>query len=120
MDELRNEIKNFLIELKNNILKEKVYILKRRSKNKEFIEYYNLQTPKIYKMLMELEIEDFNKKDVDKSGGKGNVYIFCRRYTLSYYGVDEEKDVYIKILKEKEYLVLSIHEIEYNIKYMFK
>lgn len=120
MEEAKDEIENFLKELKENVLKGKVHILKRRDKNKKFLEYYKLETPRIFSMLKELKVEDFNKKELDKNGGKEYVYIFCRNYVLSYYGVEEEKNVYIKILRQKEYLILSLHEAEHNIKYMFK
>lgn len=116
----KEEIDGVLNELKKAIKNKELIIDKRKPKNRNFITYYNLPNNKIYNMLNELECENFSKKDIDKDNKNEYVYIFGRKYIMNYYGIEEEKSVYIKITKRNRYLVMSFHEAEHEMVYPFK
>ena len=72
----------------------------------------------------EIEVEDFCYA-VDDYNSKDILYIFSKEYELNYWGEYQKIPVYIKInikkLRDGEYvLIVSFHEREKNIKFLFK
>lgn len=95
-----------------------------REKNIEFINKYHLNTKNQKSMLLEIEVEDFCYA-VDDYNSKDILYIFSKEYELNYWGEYQKIPVYIKInikkLRDGEYvLIVSFHEREKNIKFLFK
>lgn len=95
-----------------------------REKNIEFINKYHLNTKNQKSMLLEIEVEDFCYA-VDDYNSKDILYIFSKKYELNYWGEYQKIPVYIKInikkLRDGEYvLIVSFHEREKNIKFLFK
>lgn len=95
-----------------------------REKNIEFINKYHLNTKNQKNMLLEIEVEDFCYA-VDDYKSKDILYIFSKEYELNYWGEYQKIPVYIKInikkLIDGEYvLIVSFHEREKNIKFLFK
>ena len=95
-----------------------------REKNIEFINKYHLNTKNQKSMLLEIEVEDFCYA-VDDYNSKYILYIFSKEYELNYWGEYQKIPVYIKInikkLRDGEYvLIVSFHEREKNIKFLFK
>lgn len=95
-----------------------------REKNIEFINKYHLNTKNQKSMLLEIEVEDFCYA-VDDYNLKDILYIFSKEYELNYWGEYQKIPVYIKInikkLRDGEYvLIVSFHEREKNIKFLFK
>lgn len=95
-----------------------------REKNVNFINKYHLNTKSQKKMLLEIETNDFCYA-VDDYNSNDILYIFSKEYEIDYWGEYKKVAVYIKInikrLNNGEYaLIVSFHEREKNIKFLFK
>ena len=95
-----------------------------REKNVNFINKYHLNTKSQKKMLLEIETNDFCYA-VDDYNSNDILYIFSKEYEIDYWGEYQKVAVYIKInikrLNNGKYaLIVSFHEREKNIKFLFK
>lgn len=95
-----------------------------RDKNIKFINKYHLNTKSQKKMLLEIETNDFCYA-VDDYNSNDILYIFSKEYEIDYWGEYQKVAVYIKInikrLNNGEYaLIVSFHEREKNINFLFK
>ena len=95
-----------------------------REKNVNFINKYHLNTKSQKKMLFEIEKNDFCYA-VDDYNSNDILYIFSKEYEIDYWGEYQKVAVYIKInikrLNNGKYaLIVSFHEREKNIKFLFK
>lgn len=75
-------------------------------------------------MILELDVLDFCYA-VDDYKSKDMLYIFSKEYELDNWGTYEKVNVYIKIdikkISSMEYaIIISFHEREKNIKFLFK
>lgn len=117
MEVTKEEIEEFLKKLREAIKCGKISINKVKPKNREFIEKYNLTDNKILRIIRELTVEDFGKKELNRNRENEIVYIFCKSCILNFWGIEETKNVYIKISEGRNYFVLSFHELEYSMKH---
>lgn len=121
----KDHIDKYLEKFKDLILRNKFKISdKNREKNIDFINKYKLSSRKQKDMLLSIETIDFCYA-VDDYNSKDKLYIFSREYELENWGKYEKVDVYIKINVKKislgEYaVIISFHEREKNIKFLFK
>lgn len=121
----KKKIKHYIEILKTLIRLDRFKISDiNRDKNLHFINEYHLTPKKQKEMLNNLEVEDFCYA-VDDYNSKDRLYIFSKDYELDNWGIYKTVSVYIKIninkIKNAEYaLIISFHEREKNINFLFK
>lgn len=121
----KEEIDEYLEKVKGLIKKNKFKISDvNRDKNVNFIQKYRLSSRKQKEMLLSIETLDFCYA-VDDYNTNEKLYIFSKEYELDNWGTYEKINVYIKInvkkLNSDEYaIIISFHEREKEIKFLFK
>lgn len=121
----KEEIEEYIKQVKQLVQKNKFKISDvNREKNINFINKYNLSLKKRKEMILELDVLDFCYA-VDDYKSKDMLYIFSKEYELDNWGTYEKVNVYIKIdikkISSMEYaIIISFHEREKNIKFLFK
>lgn len=121
----KEEINEYLNNVKDLVKKNKFKISDvNREKNVEFIENYNLSKRKQKEMILSIETLDFCYA-VDDYNSNEKLYIFSKEYELNDWGEYKKINVYIKInvkkLNSDEYaIIISFHEREKEIKFLFK
>lgn len=121
----KEEIEEYIKQMKQLVQKNKFKISDvNREKNINFINKYNLSLKKRKEMILELDVLDFCYA-VDDYKSKDMLYIFSKEYELDNWGTYEKVNVYIKIdikkISSMEYaIIISFHEREKNIKFLFK
>ena len=121
----KEEINEYLENAKDLIKKNKFKISDvNREKNVDFIQKYHLSIRKQKEMLLLIETLDFCYA-VDDYNTNEKLYIFSKEYELDNWGTYEKINVYIKINVKKlisdEYaIIISFHEREKEIKFLFK
>ncbi len=119
------DILKYLKRAKIAIVQEKYNLAMNRDKNKKFSENYNLNSKKIENIILNLEVEDFcYAVDNEKEEFSDEIlYVFCSRKELNYFGEYKEVDIYIKfnLIESADYLyVISFHELEKSVSFLFK
>ena len=121
----KEEIDEYLEKVKGLIKKNKFKISDvNRDKNVNFIRKYRLSSRKQKEMLLSIETLDFCYA-VDDYNTNEKLYIFSKEYELDNWGTYEKINIYIKIdvkkLNSDEYaIIISFHEREKEIKFLFK
>lgn len=121
----KEEIEEYIKQVKQLVQKNKFKISDvNREKNINFINKYNLSLKKRKEMILKLDVLDFCYA-VDDYKSKDMLYIFSKEYELDNWGTYEKVNVYIKIdikkISSMEYaIIISFHEREKNIKFLFK
>lgn len=127
VDFTEENIKTYLQSLQKHIKNNNYSISKNREKNMKFIENYKINTKKEKNILLSLTYKDFcyavdNKKE---KYSHETLYVFCKRKELDHWGSLKTVDIYIKInitetSKGNFMYVVSFHEKEKKLKYLFK
>ena len=121
----KEEIDEYIEKVKGLIKKNKFKISDvNRDKNVNFIQKYRLSSRKQKEMLLSIETLDFCYA-VDDYNTNEKLYIFSKEYELDNWGTYEKINIYIKIdvkkLNSDEYaIIISFHEREKEIKFLFK
>lgn len=121
----KEKIEEYIKKVKELVQRNKFKISDiNRDKNANFINKYHLSGKKRKEMLLELETSDFCYA-VDDYNSDDKLYVFSREYELDNWGIYEKVQVYIKINIKKissiEYaIIISFHEREKNINFLFK
>lgn len=121
----KEEIEEYLENVRDLIKKNKFKISDvNREKNVDFIQKYRLSSRKQKEMLLSIETLDFCYA-VDDYNTSEKLYIFSKEYELDNWGTYEKINVYIKINVKKlisdEYaIIISFHEREKEINFLFK
>jgi len=100
----------------------------KRLENKGFIEDYKINKKKEKEVLLSLEADDFcyAVNNDNEYFAHEVLYIFCKQYTLDYWGTLEDVDIYIKInmieVKNRDTfsVVVSFHKRNFEMHYLFK
>lgn len=125
-----DDIKAYLKVLKNMVLQNKYTISRNsnREENMSFIEDYRIDSRKEKEILMNLDFEDFCYAVNNKNPKFAYevLYIFNKEYELDRWGELVSLDIYIKtnktqtMLGEDIMIIVSFHERNMPIKYLFK
>ena len=121
---VKEEIENYLREVKMLVADKKYYVAKRKNNDLLFVNYL-IDEAMVKSILMSLNIYDFCKivdnEHLDYPDEK--LYIFSKKINLDYRYIECSKDVslYIKLNKidDKYCVVVSFHEQEYPLKTYF-
>ncbi len=119
----KEDIEKYLQVVKNSINADKFVVCttQKNDKNRKFIEDYKLNKNKQKQMLLQLEVNDFCYSADNYNNPQERLYFFCREYELNNWGTIEKVEVYIKIVRKQDDLivVISFHKPEKNIKKLF-
>ena len=119
----KEEISIYLDIVKKSVADNNFFVCttSKNEKNRKFIEEYKLNKSTQKKMLLELQVEDFCYSADNYNNPQEKLYFFCREYELNSWGTIENVEVYIKIARKRDDLVVivSFHKPEKKIKKLF-
>lgn len=123
-----DEIKTVLCEIRNCIKEDKYQISlnPKREKNLNLISTYNLRKNDQKNILLGIETEDFcyTLQNEHKGYEHEILYVFAPKVNLiDAFGEDKTIAIYVKFnfIKESDYtVVISFHELQHPINYLFK
>ena len=124
----KEEVKQILEKVKACVNNDKfrISLNPNRIENQSFINDYRLTTKQQKRMILELDIYDFSKIDIDRKNKIQILYFFGREYELNHKDRGlENVETYIKFtLVERNtkemILFISFHKANYPINYRFK
>lgn len=122
-DHTKEEIEEYLKIVKKSVNCGRFIVCttSKNEKNRRFVEMYKLNKNKQKQMLIELEANDFCYSADNYNDPQERLYFFCREYELNNWGTIENVEVYIKIARKQDDLivVVSFHKPEKNIEKLF-
>ena len=101
------------------------FIIINREKNKAFISEYSLRKEQQRDMMLSLSTGDYFGFEESKNFQGGYVHKLCRGFELpNSFGEVQQVDVYVKFEiehegKEEQTVVISFHEAEHPVQYLF-
>ena len=124
----KEEVKQILEKVKACVNNDKfrISLNPNRIENQSFINDYRLTTKQQKRMILELDIYDFSKIDIDRKNKIQILYFFGREYELNHKDRGlENVETYIKFTlvernNEEMILFISFHKANYPINYRFK
>ena len=124
----KEEVKQILEKVKACVNNDKfrISLNPNRIENQSFINDYRLTTKQQKRMILELDIYDFSKIDIDRKNKIQILYFFGREYELNHKDRGlENVETYIKFTliernTEEMILFISFHKANYHINYRFK
>ena len=124
----KEEVKQILEKVKACVHNDKfrISLNPNRIENQSFINDYRLTTKQQKRMILELDIYDFSKIDIDRKNKIQILYFFGREYELNHKDRGlENVETYIKFTliernTEEMILFISFHKAIYPIIYRFK
>lgn len=124
----KEEVKQILEKVKACVHNDKfrISLNPNRIENQSFINDYRLTTKQQKRMILELDIYDFSKIDIDRKNKIQILYFFGREYELNHKDRGlENVETYIKFTliernTEEMILFISFHKPNYPINYRFK
>ena len=124
----KEEVKQILEKVKACVHNDKfrISLNPNRIENQSFINDYRLTTKQQKRMILELDIYDFSKIDIDRKNKIQILYFFGREYELNHKDRGlENVETYIKFTSierntEEMILFISFHKANYPINYRFK
>lgn len=124
----KEEVKQILEKVKACVHNDKfrISLNPNRIENQSFINDYRLTTKQQKRMILELDIYDFSKIDIDRKNKIQILYFFGREYELNHKDRGLENiETYIKFTliernTEEMILFISFHKAKYPINYRFK
>ena len=124
----KEEVKQILEKVKACVHNDKfrISLNPNRIENQSFINDYRLTTKQQKRMILELDIYDFSKIDIDRKNKIQILYFFGREYELNHKDRGlENVETYIKFTliernTEETILFISFHKANYPINYRFK
>ena len=130
----KEEVKQILEKVKACVNNDKfrISLNPNRIENQSFINDYRLTTKQQKRMILELDIYDFSKIDIDRKNKIQILYFFGREYELNHHIEIQENIEYFKNVEtyikftlverntEEMILFISFHKANYPINYRFK
>ena len=121
----REDVEQYLSDVKEAIKKDKVTV-STRDKNDQFFLDYIIDEQKRTEILLDLTVEDFSEVVNNEHPGREYelLYIFGKdvKLTPRFGGAERSVSLYIKFnkLKNINVIVISFHEQEYSLNYAFR